>query len=248
VNAFRPLEYYGGLRMGEGNLTGEFAGAYGFPRQARAEKGGMPREKLLSCGAGRLSDAELVAAILGSGTREKNVFRLAEEVLSVVECRWGGIDPKVFFAMSGLGPAKACALSAALELGRRIFRPGDAKIAFPRDVFPIVSHYADRKQERFVVISLNGAHEVIAVRVVSVGLVNRTLIHPREVFADPLVDRAAGIVVAHNHPSGRLEPSSEDREITDRLKKAGDTLGIIVLDHVIFSPQGYYSFLEAGNF
>jgi len=103
---------------------------------------------------------------------------------------------------------------------------------------------ADRKQEHFLCISLNGANEVIATRTISVGLVNKTQVHPREVFADPITDRASAIIIAHNHPTGGLAPSKEDIEITMRLKKAGETLGIKLLDHIIFSHKGHYSFLE----
>ncbi len=94
--------------------------------------------------------------------------------------------------------------------------------------------------------SLNGANEVIAARVVSVGLVNKTQVHPREVFADPLTDRASAVVVAHNHPSGSIEPSKEDMDITGQLKSAGEILGIRLLDHIVFNQKGYYSFLESG--
>jgi len=145
-----------------------------------------------------------------------------------------------------MGEAKASAVCAALELGRRLFGVRDRKVASPGDVWPLVSHWSDRKQERFICCSLNGAHELIAARVVSIGLVNRTVVHPREVFADPIMDRACAVIVAHNHPSGRLDPSQEDREITRRLKEAADTLGIALLDHIIFSGEGFYSFVEHG--
>jgi DNA repair protein RadC len=113
-------------------------------------------------------------------------------------------------------------------------------------VLPLIRHFADRKQEHFICVSLNGANEIIATRVVSVGLVNKTQVHPREVFADPITDRASAVIVAHNHPSGSLEPSKEDIDITARLKSAGEILGIRLLDHVIFNSKGYYSFLEKG--
>jgi DNA repair protein RadC len=155
-------------------------------------------------------------------------------------------DAEMLARLAGIGLAKASAVCAALELGRRLYGVRDKKIASPGDVWPIVAHWADRKQERFLCCSLNGAHELIAARVVSVGLVNRTVVHPREVFADPITDRACAVVVAHNHPSGQLEPSPEDREITCRLKEAAETLGIALLDHVIFSSTGYFSFVEHG--
>jgi DNA repair protein RadC len=113
-------------------------------------------------------------------------------------------------------------------------------------VLPLIRHYADRRQEHFLCVSLNGANEIIATRVVSVGLVNKTQVHPREVFADPITDRASAVIVAHNHPSGSLEPSKEDIDITGQLRSAGEILGIRLLDHVIFNSKGYYSFLEKG--
>ena len=109
---------------------------------------------------------------------------------------------------------------------------------------PLVSHLADRKQEHFICISLNGAHEVIASRVITIGLVNATQVHPREVFCDPICDRASAVIVAHNHPSGQLEPSNADRLVTKNLKEAGELLGIRLLDHVIFSSAGFYSFAD----
>ena len=207
----------------------------------------LPREKLLAHGASRLSDRELVTVLLGTGTKGKPVEQLAEEVLSVLDGSSGTPNVQDLRLISGLGAAKASLVTGALELARRILCPGTHRIRFPADVLPLVRHYADRKQEHFLSLSLNGAHEVEATRVVSVGLVNRALVHPREVFAGALVDRAAAVVVCHNHPSGNVEPSPEDREVTSRLHSAGCTLGIAMLDHIIFSQSGYYSFLEQGE-
>jgi DNA repair protein RadC len=143
-----------------------------------------------------------------------------------------------------LGPSRSASLAAAFELARRIFLPVRHRIRLPADVLPLLERFADRNQEHFLALSLNGAHEIIRVRTVSVGLVNRTMVHPREVFAGALTDRAAAVILAHNHPSGSLQPSAEDDEITRRLVSAGSTLGIPVLDHVIFGATGYYSYLE----
>lgn len=121
------------------------------------------------------------------------------------------------------------------------------RVRVPADVLPFVARYRKRSVEVFVVLALNGASEVIRVRQVSRGLVNRTLVHPREVYRGAIRDNAAAIVVAHNHPSGSVEPSGEDREVTRRLAAAGETVGIRLLDHVIVSTRGYYSFLEQGE-
>jgi DNA repair protein RadC len=204
------------------------------------------RERLAHEGAASLSDAELLAALLGTGMRGKGVHELAEEVLGLLDCSKNVPEAETLARLAGIGDAKAGAVCAALELGRRLYGNRDKKISSPGDIWPIVSHWADRKQERFICCSLNGAHELIAARVVSVGLVNRTVVHPREVYADPITDRACAVVVAHNHPSGRLDPSPEDREITRRLKEASDTLGIALLDHLIFSSIGFFSFVEHG--
>jgi len=205
------------------------------------------RERLAQEGAASLSDAELVAALLGTGMRGKNVRELARDVLDLMDAS-GGLSPgpEKLGALAGMGKAKASAICAALELGRRLYGAQDRKVTKPADVWPIVAHWSDRKQERFICCSLNGAHELIAARVVSIGLVNRTVVHPREVYADPITDRACAVIVAHNHPSGRLVPSAEDRDITARLKSAADTLGIALLDHLIFSSEGYFSFVEHG--
>jgi DNA repair protein RadC len=204
------------------------------------------RERLAREGPASLSDADLLAALLGTGIRGKGVHELAGEVLALLDSGRGIPEADALGRLAGIGKAKASAVCAALELGRRLYGVRERKIASPGDVWPIVAHWSDRKQERFICCSLNGAHELIAARVVSVGLVNRTVVHPREVYADPITDRACAIIVAHNHPSGRLEPSPEDREITCRLKEAADTLGIALLDHVIFSSSGYFSFVEHG--
>ncbi len=205
-----------------------------------------PREKIINRGAQTLSDIELMAILIGSGTQKNPVEKIASEALLFLDNSNDIIEPDNFLCIEGIGPAKATLLSASLELSRRIYNPRNKKIKSPSDIYPLLSHYGDRKQEYFFCISLNGAHEVIQVRTISKGILNRAIIHPREVFTDAIVDRAASIAVAHNHPSGSLEPSYEDKEITVRLKKAGDILGIQLLDHLVFSHSGYFSFLEEG--
>lgn len=206
-----------------------------------------PREKLLRRGVAALSDLELVALMIGSGTRKAGVEALTSSVLDILDRNNAIIAAEDLTAIPGIGKAKSALILAALEFSRRRLCPGRKKIGFPRDVLPLISHFSDRKQEHFLCLSLNGAHEVITVRVVSIGLVNRALVHPREVFADPLSDRAAAVIIAHNHPSDNLDPSPEDRQVTARLKAAAELLGLGLLDHVIFGKEGYYSFLEKGE-
>lgn len=210
-------------------------------------KSDRPREKLQLKGAESLSDLELLAVLLGSGTKKVDVMALASRILKVVDQSGGTADVNALQQIEGVGSAKAALIAAALEFARRRIRPEGTKISSPVDVLPLISHFADRKQEHFICLSLNGANEVITSRVVSVGLVNKTQVHPREVFADPITDRAASIIVAHNHPAGTLTPSKEDIEITMQLKSAGKTLGIKLLDHIIFNHKGFFSFQENGD-
>lgn len=206
-----------------------------------------PREKILNRGAENLSDIELMAILIGSGSKQNPVEKIASKALQMIDGTPGIIEPDHFLEIEGVGPAKATLLAASMELSRRIYSPRNKKIRSPSDVYPLLSHYGDRQQEYFFSISLNGAHEVIEIKTVSKGILNRAIIHPREVFTNAISQRAASIVVAHNHPSGNLEPSKEDRDITYRLQEAGLLLGIELLDHVVFSHKGYFSFLEEGE-
>ena len=204
------------------------------------------RERMLKLGSGSISNLELIVAILGSGVPGKPVRKLAKEVLNQITKSSDSCDLDQLMLISGMGEAKSCAVAAALELGRRIFSTRGTRIAMRKDAYPLLIHFADIRQEHFIVISLNGGHEVNAIREITKGLINKTVVHPREVFADPITDRACAVVVAHNHPSGNLEPSDEDVDITKRLRQSGDILGIPVLDHLIFSESGYFSFMEHG--
>ena len=206
-----------------------------------------PREKLFAKGAEVLSDHELMAILLGSGTKGHDVMNVAARILKVLDGNPKQTSLEELQKIEGVGPAKATLIAAALEFARRRIRPEGLKISFPADVLPLIQNYADRKQEHFFCISINGANEVIKSRVVSVGLVNKTQVHPREVFADPITDRASAVIVAHNHPAGELTPSTEDKEITAQLKAAGEILGIRLLEHIIFNHKGYFSFLENGE-
>ncbi len=204
------------------------------------------RERLSEKGVSALSDLELVMILLGTGTKGKPVAVLAGEILRLIDYERTVLDTSLLRKSAGMGMAKASVVLASLELGRRIFGSRENRISSPGDFFPLVRHRADRKQECFVCASLNGAHEVIKIRVISKGLVNRTVVHPREVFADAITDRACAVAVAHNHPSGKLDPSPEDVDITRKLGKAGEILGIPLIDHIVFSEAGYFSFVEHG--
>ena len=206
-----------------------------------------PREKLTLRGPEGLSDLDLLQLILGSGCRQVPLEALALRCRDILDRHGSALVLESLEGIAGLGPAKAGQLAAALELARRLGRPSRLKVAGPSDLVPRLLHWTDRPQEVFLTVTLNGAQEVLDIRPVTVGLLNRTLIHPREVFAPALEDRAASILLAHTHPSGSLEPSREDREATQRLCQAGKLLGVEVLDHLILSSSGYYSFRENGE-
>jgi DNA repair protein RadC len=121
------------------------------------------------------------------------------------------------------------------------------RISSPQDAYKVLERYKNKDQEHFFVLTLNGAHEVIKTHIISIGLANRTLVHPREVFRTAIKDNAVAVVLAHNHPSGNTDPSQDDREVTEIMKKAGKIIGIEVLDHMVFGKKGFYSFLEKGD-
>jgi DNA repair protein RadC len=204
-----------------------------------------PREKLAIRGAAALTDTELMAILLGNGIKGHDVMKVAEKVVKSLD-QYTNPDLHALQKIEGIGMAKAAVIAACLEFSRRRIRPEGIKISSPTDVLPIIRHYGDRKQEHFICISVNGANEVIKSRVVSIGLVNSTQVHPREVFADPILDRASSVIIAHNHPSGNLTPTPEDLNVTRRLISSANTLGIQVLDHIIFDHKGFYSFAEKG--
>ena len=205
-----------------------------------------PREKLLRKGAKALSDQELLAILLGKGTPAIDVMTLAEKLAKVVDEKGLNLRVEDLKQFGAVGDAKATLILAAIEFARRRIKPEGAKIETPADLLPHVRHYADRRQEHFLCATINGANEILNIRVVSMGLIDRSPVHPREVFADAVSDRACAIIVAHNHPSGTLEPSSSDLDVTRQLKAAGEVVGISLLDHIIFNRSGYFSFLENG--
>jgi DNA repair protein RadC len=159
-----------------------------------------PRERLLLKGPQSLSDRDLLAIILGRGTKQHNVLALSRQLIKLIDRRGLDLLPEDILDIRGIGPAKAALVSAAFEFVRRRIKPEGLKIDFPADILPLIQHYADRKQEHFLCISLNGAHEVLQVRVITIGLVNQSHVHPREVFADVIAERASAVIIAHNHP------------------------------------------------
>lgn len=208
--------------------------------------GDKPREKLLKKGPSALKEYELMAVMLGSGVPGKDVLKLSREIVSLFETRFESLDIDALTSVHGMGQAKAAQILASVELCRRHLVRQNIKISEAKDVSELLRDYAVKKQEYFIALTLDGASHLIEKRIISIGTLNQSLVHPREVFADAVTDRAAGIIVAHNHPGGQLAPSREDERVTQRLKEAGRLMGIELLDHVIVAKGGYYSFQEEG--
>lgn len=202
------------------------------------------REKALEHGFSFLFDEELVMLILGSGTRQMPVELMAEKIMDVLYDYDAEEVVENLLQLKGVGLGKALAVAAALELGRRRSCHLRAPIKSPCDIVPFVKNYAVCDKEHFLLVTLNGGHEIIQIHVITVGTLNRTLIHPREVFSVAMKDNAAAIIVSHNHPSGNCQPSEEDIEVTETLRKVSVIMGIELLDHVIVSRETYFSFLE----
>jgi DNA repair protein RadC len=205
-----------------------------------------PREKLREKGASALTDEELVAAILGWGMINIDVRTMARQVVNLIREHRGKLALEHLTAISGVKLAKAAQILSAFELARRYLLKDTVKIIVAQDILPLVADIAGKQQEYFVCISLNGANEVIEKRVVTIGLLDKSPVHPREVFADVIADRAAAVIFAHNHPSGELQPSDADLRMHEQLTEAGKILGLRVLDHIIVTRKGHFSFQEAG--
>ena len=215
--------------------------------------GERPRERLKALGAQSLSSAELLAILLGAGTAQASALRVGEEMLARTEgsLRRLAMQPvAALTAQSGVGTARAVAVHAALELGRRLAeeaRDAGAPLRSPRDVFEAFSpRLRDLPVEEFHVAVLDAQHRLERDITVTRGILNSSLVHPREVFREAIAERAAAIVLVHNHPSGDPTPSTDDRLVTDQLVAAGRLLDIPVHDHVIVGRGRYVSFAEAG--
>jgi len=205
-----------------------------------------PREKLQKLGPDGLKNYELLAILLNTGLPGLNVVELSQKILQKYSLAdFWNLDFQSLSSIKGIGKAKASTMLAAKELLTRA-KPRESlsiEIHKSRDAVPLVSYLVDHKKEHLVVLYLNTKNEVIAQDVVSVGTLNGTVVHPREVFEPALRYHAASVILAHNHPSGDPTPSPEDRELTEQLVKAGAILGIDVLDHIVIAKKGYKSIL-----
>jgi DNA repair protein RadC len=212
-----------------------------------------PRERLFQLGPEALTDAELLALLLRTGGGGESALETAVRVLTehaglagLARC-----EAHELMRCRGLGPAKAASVYASLEVGRRVAGRRLQEGTPIRDPADVYRHFhprlRDAQQERFLVLLLDGRHRLIREELVSRGTLTASLVHPREVFRPALRSGAAAIILVHNHPSGDPTPSAEDREVTRRLARAGEILGVAVVDHVVVAERGYCSLREDGG-
>jgi len=214
-----------------------------------------PREKLILKGKAALSDAELIAILIGSGTVKLSAVDVAKGIMAAVNNNINDLarqSLKDLMKNKGIGEAKAITIMAALELGRRRKEILDNRrrvIGSSQDVYDEMKpHLMDKPHEEFWIVLLNRANEVLKSIVISVGGISGTVCDPKIVFKHALENTASGLVLVHNHPSGQLKASQADKELTQQLKEAGQVLDLPVLDHVIFTDKGFYSFVDHGIF
>ena len=201
-----------------------------------------PREKLAAKGAASLSDYELLMAIIGSGNKQADVTKIARDLQKLLQDKGRELTFDDLLSIGSLGPAKSTQIMAGFELWRRRFESSEQPVIdSPDKAADQLADIRDKKQEYFVCLTLDGANRLISKRIITIGTLTSSLVHPREVFAEAISDRAASIIVAHNHPSGNLQSSDADRQVTERLKEAGVLLGINLVDHIIVTSKGFVS-------
>ncbi len=209
-------------------------------------KDDKPREKLVKKGVQALKKDELLSVLIGSGIKGKDVRKLSREIVALLDDSFADLSLEKLLNIHGLGVAKASQIIASLELAKRYTSQSNRKITSAQDVYDELKAFSTKQQEYFLVITLDGASHIINTRTVFIGTLNQSLVHPREVFADAIADRSAGIIIAHNHPSGTLSASRADIAVTQRLEEVSKLVGIELLDHVILAKDGFYSFADEG--
>lgn len=211
-----------------------------------------PRERLLQFGAEALSNTELIAILLRTGTLSESAVKLAGKVLSIAGGLRNMVDMSIeqLIGIRGIGQAKALQLQAGIELGRRLARSGLQDlpaIRSPKDAADLImDELRYLQKEHFLVLFLNTKNRVVGKETLSIGSLNASIVHPREVFRSAIKRNSASIICAHNHPSGDPTPSPEDIEITRRLSEGGRLIGIELLDHLIVADRNYASLKELG--
>ena len=207
-----------------------------------------PREKLIKYGPEKLNNAELLAIILGKGIKGKNAVEIARSLLKkFAEEKFAGIQFEDLKNTSGVGTTKACQIIASIELGKRLLKGKKSKlIVSPKEIWEEMQDVRNSKKEHCFIFYLDVRNQIIKRELVSVGTLNASLIHPREVFEPAVRISAAQIILSHNHPSGDSSPSDEDISLTKRLVEAGNILGIEIIDHVIVANKYFSSLKEKG--
>ena len=203
----------------------------------------LPREKLNRIGAAALSDMELLQAVIGSGGKGNDFKQIAKNLNNaILKVGADNLTIEDVKAIKGIGDAKATVVFAALEFWRRRFTKQTAPlIDSPEEAAKQLDFIKDKKQEHFVLLTLDGARRLIQCRTITIGTLTSSLVHPREVFSPAIEDRAASIIIAHNHPSGMLNISEQDREVTTCIKQAGELLGIRLDDHIVVAGDEFAS-------
>ena len=191
------------------------------------------------------TDSELLMLILGSGTKKAPVEILAEKILRQIQFSDKENLVGNLLTINGIGTGKALSVAAAIELGRRQTKHLTAVIRKPTDIIPYVKNYSIEKREHLLCITLSGAHEILTIRVISIGTLNQAIVHPREIFHEAIKENASAIILCHNHPSGNCTPSENDMTTTKRIRSASEIIGISLLDHIIISQDDYFSFAES---
>lgn len=205
-----------------------------------------PREKLIKYGSQKLTNSELLAIILGSGKKGENVLQLAKKILkNLSPNKITSISVKYLTDILKIGQTKACQIVSCFELGKRFLKnKATSLVMTPKDVWNEMKDVRNNKKEYFVVFYLDSRNQLIKKEVISIGTLNASLVHPREVFEPAIKNFTSQIIVSHNHPSDEDQPSDEDIQITKRLIEAGKILGIEIIDHVIVTNESYFSFQE----
>jgi DNA repair protein RadC len=203
-----------------------------------------PREKLSQRGVQSLLNHELLMVLIGSGVKGRDVSTIASDILKLIEI--GNLTIKDLVNIQGIGIIKAGQILSAFELAKRYLIKEDKKIHDTNDILALVHDIRDKKQEYFITITLTGASSLIEKREVFKGTINLSVVHPREIFADAITDRASGIIFVHNHPADDALPSDADIKMTKQLCEAAKILGIQVIDHIIVTKKNYYSFQKEG--
>lgn len=218
-----------------------------MPRRKRINQlplADRPREKLQRKGVAALSDFELLEVLIGNGSAGADVGYIAHQVQKILQKGADAVTYENLTAVKGVSVATAGKIMSAIELSRRHLVRDSTPLKTQADILARLSDIRTKQQEYFVCLSLDGGQRLIAQRTITIGTLDSVLAHPREVFADAIVDRAASVIIAHNHPSGDPKPSQKDITLTQQLAAAGQLLGITLADHVILTKTEHFSYRQ----